>query len=461
MKQHFKHLTVTLAFLCCVACGIPMVPDETALIDKRSSSRMTKVMECRLLNVSPHIQSPDNGPEPDIVPMLIPLPESAGTKAFVFIPSVQDAAGNKIFDNLEFMSSSSAGMVFGLLIDPTKAVHEVDLPYQGLTTPCYEVNLPSSSPNQKRFDLSLFRSTPAADSRLLISCGNTYSSSYRGNISMIDFPATALTDAPSPLSATFSQSSYDTKKVQNKWTAAYYDLSAWTYSIAKKTSSYYSASSSIPISQTWTYPSPQNILAIPANGSFKVIFRSGGSFFCTSFVPGSASSPEAASYTSPDAYPVPPDNFLAMQNTDLKNVFLTYNPRLFSGAISIAFYHPTDNGAFSYYQSLNNYGWTSTGPVDTAAVPVRALQDGSLLSLKDEQWHLASYGPDGLIASTLGATFETGNLQFLFEYNDDTDVWMYFSQAITVPGSLGKGNDLILRSWKIKESDFLNPASSQ
>ena len=92
---------------------------------------------------------------------------------------------------------------------------------------------------------------------------------------------------------------------------------------------------------------------------------------------------------------------------------------------------------------------------------VRTLQDGTALALDNQHWRKASLSATTGLPVNYGPAINTGTLQFVYDYTDGGGTkWMVFSEALMIPGTGVKNNgntddDLLLRSWQIKQNDLI------
>lgn len=449
------------------ACGLPLVPDENALEDQRLTSRMELVMECRLLGVGPQLPESALGPEPDTLPLLVPLPEAPDRQAFLVLPQVTDGNGGVVLSSLKRIGprlGSGAALVYGLRIDPARSTHEINFDADWPNALGTMVPLAPPSYGQRRFDLNLYQAPGSQTSRLIL--GGIGSQGSRSTLHAIDFP-------DSPLSENLSAGSAGSPLIQ---VSGAFLLEPWEYRPSTPLDNTAGPPANTPLNLSWPAaagPAPWQtgagsvLFTLPLRNNLLVVYRNATALplppsnrlhlgFLAPWQ--DAAVPQAASLSTAAMGTLSTDQLAGLASVPLSGAFVAWNPNLYGGQLTIAAYQPDEQGRFRYYRCYRkNAVWLADSPVATNWPPVRILADGSLLSLRDGKWTRGRFGNTGqLLATSDGIRLATGSLQFLYESTEAGVVWMIFSQAVPVPGVPGGPNDLILRAWKIREADFFN-----
>jgi hypothetical protein len=423
---------------------------------------MSLVMECTLTGVGPDLPGLSLGPEPDLLPLLVPRPEAAATEAFLVLPQVARSDGRTLFQldspPAPWKDTGNA-LVFGIRLAPALASHTIAFANNWPQARASVVPLPEPASGQRRFDLGVYRPADGA-SRLVL--GAAGSSGGRSVMHVVEFPEAILTDdsaAPSGSGAGFQ-------------TAGAFQLNAWQYQPPDTASSAWidlNASWPAPAgTPPWLIGSGSCLYALPSGDGIMAIYnnstdpvQAADRLQLGSLRPWQdATQPQAVAFSSTSLSPLSTTAITGLPSGFLAGAFATWNPYRSGGFLTLTGSQPADSGRYRCYSAWKISGsWQLSGPLATDWPPVRALADGSLLSLRDRQWSRVRFGAGGAILATSdGSVLPTGTLQFLYELSDSDGVWMVFSQAFPVPGSPGRKDSLVLRAWKIREADFLTTA---
>ena len=391
---------------------------------------LSELNEIALQGLNPYLPDNPKGPEMDMVPVLIPVPEAFGQKSWLLFPAGQDSSGHNIV-SINYNGLYSGGWAFGISTQLGKASHYIRASDQFYAVSRLLFYLPGAG-----LPFMNFQAFPLSDgtSRLAIITQGTSYNPLAPWMYITEFPRYVFSDAGTALDlgGTMGPGEIQMPHVDFNNNLYVDRISSQPFTTA------------LPIGIVGIAPLPDR----------------SGSFIIQALSPS----------PSPASYSISGYSFLPAP-TPIDSIVSTVIPApAVSSGKSLPSYttYSANKSQFTLSSLLSYagpYSLTSlTSPIPTlfetpTSIPiVRTLTDGTLLALVNRHWAKATIDPSTGTMS-VGAQINTGTMVFIYDYIDSSSTkWLVFSQALVVPNlddTLKADNLLVMRNWQIKQSDLI------